>query len=27
MSTWLRGVEHNVYEVDFWSLGGWQREG
>jgi peptide/nickel transport system substrate-binding protein len=26
MSTRLRGVEHNVYEVDFWNLASWYRE-
>jgi peptide/nickel transport system substrate-binding protein len=26
MSTRLRGIEHNVYEVDFWNLAFWSRE-
>jgi peptide/nickel transport system substrate-binding protein len=26
MSSRLRGVEHNVYEVDFWNLAYWSRE-
>ena len=26
MSTRLRGIEHNVYEVDFWNVGSWHRE-
>jgi hypothetical protein len=26
MSNRLRGVEHNPYEVDFWSLPYWYRE-
>ena len=26
MSTRLRGIEHNVYEVDFWNVGSWYRE-
>ena len=26
MSSRLRGVEHNVYEVDFWNLAFWYRE-
>jgi peptide/nickel transport system substrate-binding protein len=27
VSNRLRGVEHNPYEVDFWSLPYWYREG
>ena len=27
MSTRLKGVEHNVYEIDFWSVASWYREG
>lgn len=26
LSSRLRGVEHNVYEVDFWNLAYWSRE-
>jgi peptide/nickel transport system substrate-binding protein len=26
MSTRLRGIEHNVYEVDFWNVAFWTRE-
>ncbi|HUO63201.1 MAG TPA: peptide ABC transporter substrate-binding protein [Terriglobales bacterium] len=26
MSSRLRGIEHNVYEVDFWNLAYWTRE-
>jgi peptide/nickel transport system substrate-binding protein len=26
MSTRLRGIEHNVYEVDYWNLAYWSRE-
>jgi peptide/nickel transport system substrate-binding protein len=26
MSTRLRGIEHNVYEVDFWNVAFWSRE-
>ena len=26
-STRLRGIEHNVYEVDFWNVASWYREG
>ena len=26
MATRLRGIEHNVYEVDFWNVAFWSRE-
>ena len=26
MSTRLRGIEHNVYKVDYWNLAYWSRE-
>jgi hypothetical protein len=26
MSTRIRGMEHNVYEVDFWNLAMWSKE-
>jgi len=26
MSTRMRGMEHNVYEVDFWNLAMWSKE-
>jgi hypothetical protein len=26
MSTRLRNIEHNVYEVDFWNVAFWSRE-
>jgi hypothetical protein len=26
MSTRMRGMEHNVYEVDFWNLAMWSKD-
>ena len=27
ISNRLRGIEHNAYDIDFWNLGSWWREG